>query len=521
MVLRWGGVTAPEPKTAPSGFAAKSAVSMTKSPSDPLSSFDGQSVLVVGDVMLDCYVRGSVSRVSPEAPVPVVSIEQEWSRPGGAGHVAASLAGLGCQVTVVGAVGADPAADDLRKALSTAGVSAPELVNVPESRTVTKTRILANGFHQLVRFDRDPQQDHWERSADRLLAAALPRVAESSAVVLADYNKGTLSARVITALVAEARKHRRPVIIDPKKRDFAIYRDASVLTPNTLEVETATGRSLRSDAEFGQAASELRARLGLGAMLITRGPHGMTGADDSGVFHLAARVREVADVTGAGDTVVAVLAAAMAGGATFRDACALASLAAGIAVSQPGAYVVRREELQAAAGMGSHKIVSRETVRQHAKARRERGQRVVFTNGCFDILHAGHLQSLQQARNLGDALVVGVNTDASVRAIKGPERPILSQEHRAGLLAGLACVDYVVLFDDATPEQLIHAVEPDILVKGGDYDPKTIAGADFVRSRGGQVVTLPLLEGFSTTRILERVKTSGDSPGAPPAARSL
>jgi D-beta-D-heptose 7-phosphate kinase / D-beta-D-heptose 1-phosphate adenosyltransferase len=503
------------------GIAAKSAESMTKSSSDLLSSTDGQSVLVVGDVMLDCYVRGAVSRVSPEAPVPVVSIEQEWSRPGGAGHVAASLAGLGCGVALVGAVGADRAADELRETLATAGVERPELVSVPESRTITKTRILANGFHQLVRFDRDPPHDAWTAAADRLLAAALPRVAQSSAVVLADYNKGTLSARVIPAVVAEARKHRRPVVVDPKKRDFAVYRDASVLTPNTLEVETATGRPLHSDADFGAAAEELRQHLGLAAMLITRGPHGMTGADAGGVFHLPARVREVADVTGAGDTVVAVLAAALAGGVSFREACGLASLAAGIAVSHPGAYVVRRQELQAAAGMGSHKIVSGETARQQAAARRERGQRVVFTNGCFDILHAGHLQSLQQARNLGDLLIVGVNTDASVRGIKGPERPILSQDHRASLLAGLACVDFVVLFDEPTPERLIQTVVPDILVKGGDYDPQTIVGADFVRSLGGQVVTLPLVEGYSTTGILERVKTLGDNPSASKTVRPV
>jgi D-beta-D-heptose 7-phosphate kinase/D-beta-D-heptose 1-phosphate adenosyltransferase len=488
---------------------------------DPLVAFDGLPILVVGDVMLDCYVRGAVSRVSPEAPVPVVAIEQEWSRPGGAGHVAASLAGLGCCVTVVGAVGPDPAAADLREALAVAGVATPDLVTVPGSRTVTKTRILANGYHQLVRFDRDPLSDVWAGAADQILGTALPRIAECSAIVLADYNKGTLSPRVITALIAEGKKRGPPVIIDPKKRDFSIYRDAGVVTPNTLEAEAATGRHLHSDDEFAQAASGLRKDLGLAAMLITRGAHGMTGADADGVFHLAAHVREVADVTGAGDTVVAVLAAALAGGVPFREACGLASLAAGIAVSQPGAYVVRREELRAAAGVGSHKIVSWETARQQSALRRERGQRVVFTNGCFDILHAGHLQSLQQARNLGDALFVGINTDASVREIKGPDRPILTQEHRASLLAGLACVDFVVLFDEATPEKLIHTVVPDVLVKGGDYDPKTIVGADFVRARGGQVVALPLLEGFSTTRIVERVKTSGDNSGAPPSVRAL
>jgi D-beta-D-heptose 7-phosphate kinase/D-beta-D-heptose 1-phosphate adenosyltransferase len=474
-------------------------------PDVSIAALEGVPVLVVGDVMLDCYIRGAVSRVSPEAPVPVVSIEREWSRPGGAGHVAASLAGLGCRVSVIGAVGADQAAMDLHEALTASGVASPVLVSVPECRTITKTRILANGFHQLVRFDRDPRGEHWTKAVDRLLAAALPRVAESSAVVLADYNKGTLSRHVIATMVAEARRCRKPVVIDPKKRDFQNYRDATVITPNTLEAETAAGTHLESDSDFAATAVKLREALNLDAMLITRGPQGMTGADADGTFHLSAQVREVADVTGAGDTVVAVIAAALGAGAPFRSACSWASLAAGIAVSQPGAYVVGREELQAAAGMGSHKVVSWETAQRESSSRRERGQRVVFTNGCFDILHAGHLQSLQQARNLGDLLIVGINTDASVRALKGPTRPVQTQTHRASLLAGLACVDYVVLFDESTPERLIRAIAPDVLVKGGDYQPHAIVGADIVKSYGGQVVVLPLLEGHSTTRILDKL----------------
>jgi len=473
--------------------------------SEPLNAWDQLSVIVVGDVMLDCYIRGVVGRVSPEAPVPVVSIEQEWSRPGGAGNVAASLVGLGCRATVVGAIGADRAAGDLRGALVAAGVDAQHLVVVPDSRTVTKTRVLANGFHHLVRFDRDPLNDAWASAGEKLLGAVLPQIAKCAAVVLADYEKGTLTPRVIAEIIGACHQHRKPIVVDPKKRDFGAYRMASAMTPNTLEAETALGRRLRSEEEFAAAASELRHSLELESMLITRGPHGMTGADAQGVFHLPARVREVADVTGAGDTVVAVIAASLAGGLSFRDSCGLASLAAGIAVSQPGAYVVRREELQSAWGIGSHKVVSAETARRHAIERRERGQRVVFTNGCFDILHAGHLQSLQQARNLGDALIVGVNSDSSVRALKGPKRPILSENHRASLLAGLACVDFVVIFDEATPERLIGLIEPDVLAKGGDYNPDTIVGADIVRARGGQVVALSLLLGYSTTGILDRL----------------
>jgi D-beta-D-heptose 7-phosphate kinase / D-beta-D-heptose 1-phosphate adenosyltransferase len=472
---------------------------------DPLSAWDQAQVVVVGDVMLDCYIRGLVGRVSPEAPVPVVSIEQEWSRPGGAGNVAASLVGLGCRATVLGAIGADRSADELRAALTSAGVDASHLITVPESRTVTKTRVLANGFHHLLRFDRDPPVDVVSAAADRVLAAALPLVASCSAVVLADYEKGTLPPPVIAELIAACRRLGKPLVVDPKKRDFTTYSAATAVTPNTMEVETATGRRLKTDADFSAAAMELRQRLGLQSMLITRGPHGMTGADAQGSFHLPARVREVADVTGAGDTVVAVLAACFAGGVPFRDACGLASLAAGIAVSHPGAYVVRRDELRSAWGMGSHKVVTGATARQQAAALRERGQRVVFTNGCFDILHAGHLQSLQQARNLGDALFVGINSDESIRGIKGPSRPILSENHRASLLAGLACVDFVVVFNEPTPQELIELIEPDVLAKGGDYNAATIVGADFVRARGGQVVALPLLPGHSTTGILDRL----------------
>ena len=465
--------------------------------------FAGVGALVLGDVMLDRYLEGEARRISPEAPVPVVSLIKEWCAPGGAGHVAALLAGLGCRVTVGSSIGTGWEGDLLRSKLLEAGVNKLVLAEGVDLEVICKTRILASGHQQMLRLDRDGSREAFLDAAANLQEFVLPLIGQSSVVVIADYDKGTLPPALIRAIIRDCRTSRRPCVIDPKKVDLSSYAGATILTPNIHEVERALGSSLDQQSAVAAAAIELRERLELDYMLITQGPDGMTLSSSAGVIHFSAEVREIADVTGAGDTVVAALAASLAVGWNINDACRLASIAAGLAVSKMGTYVVQAEELALAWAGVSPKILSWQSAQIRLSAAQKSGQRVIFTNGCFDILHAGHLSCLDRAKRLGDILVVGLNSDASVRLNKGSSRPIIEQDQRASLLAGLACVDLVVIFDEETPELLIRHLNPDVLVKGGDYDPETISGSEYIRGRGGRVVIMPLVEGLSTTAILQ------------------
>ncbi len=463
-------------------------------------------LLVVGDLMLDRFLQGVVTRISPEAPVPVVRLDRSWATAGGAGHVAASLSGLGCRVTVAGFIGTDTAGEELRESLTTAGVRLTDLVVSTKRQTVTKTRILAQNAQQILRLDEEPDQNCLIDHAISLATRVAARVHEFDGVILSDYEKGTLVPRGIRAILDATSACVRPTVVDPKKSDMAIYAGCTILTPNMNEAERAVGRSFRSDADVEVAACELRLNARSGTLLITRGPQGMTGADELGVFHIPTRVRDVADVTGAGDTVAAVVGAALAAGVGVREGCELASLAAGIAVSRHGTYVVRAEELRAATGSaGSAKVLTPDEAALVVLGERSRGRTVVFTNGCFDLLHPGHVYSLQRARAEGDFLVVGLNSDISVRSLKGAGRPVLPEHQRAALLAGLECVGAVVVFDTLTPEPLIERVKPDVLVKGGDYTQDEVVGAELVRSWGGRVVIVPRLEGLSTTNLIQRL----------------
>jgi D-beta-D-heptose 7-phosphate kinase / D-beta-D-heptose 1-phosphate adenosyltransferase len=461
-------------------------------------------VLVVGDVMLDRHVHGLVRRISPEAPVPVVSLAGEVHTPGGAGNVAATLAGLGARVTLAGLVGADPEGAQLRDTLRAKRVERLALHEGPGLATISKTRILSDSQQQLLRLDRDGDRVAFVAASSGLLELTMPLIDEQAAVVLADYDKGVVTPAVARAVIDRCRRRGIPCVVDPKKHDFAIYARATIVTPNLLEAERAAGQPLPGDEEVAAAATEMRVALGLDAMLITRSSEGMTLSTPDGTTHIPAQIRDVADVTGAGDTVVAVLAACLGSGWPLLEASRLANVAAGIAVSHPGTYVVHADELDMAWKGLSHKILNAESARRRLGDARRRGRKVVFTNGCFDILHTGHLASLEGSKRLGDLLVVGLNSDTSVRGLKGDSRPVIDQDNRASLLAGLACVDVVVIFDEPTPEDLIRYLDPDVLVKGGDYTIDQIAGADFVLSRGGQVLSIPLVPGLSTTAILER-----------------
>jgi D-beta-D-heptose 7-phosphate kinase/D-beta-D-heptose 1-phosphate adenosyltransferase len=470
-----------------------------------LPPFAAARVLVVGDVMLDRYWYGATSRISPEAPVAVVHVDDVEDRPGGAANVALNVASLGASVTLVGVTGEDEAGDTLQALLVARGVAC-RLRRQAGQPTITKLRVLSR-HQQLIRLDFEERVDGEVLGAGGDEVAGL--IAAADVVVLSDYGKGTLGD--VATLVRRARGAGRPVVVDPKGTDFARYRGATVLTPNLAELEAIVGPCHDLD-DLVRRGEALRRELELRALLVTRSEHGMTLLEDGRApRHLAARAREVYDVTGAGDTVAGVLAASLAAGSSLDQAAALANLAAGLVVAKLGTASVATSELEQALAppppCGSGVLEEPALLARVAQARAS-GERVVMTNGCFDILHAGHVRYLVQARALGDRLVVAVNDDASVKRLKGRDRPINPLARRMAVLDALACVDWVVPFAEDTPERLICAVGPDVLVKGADYRPEDIAGGDCVRARGGRVVVLGYEPGCSTTALIEAIHRS-------------
>ncbi|MDR2878264.1 MAG: bifunctional D-glycero-beta-D-manno-heptose-7-phosphate kinase/D-glycero-beta-D-manno-heptose 1-phosphate adenylyltransferase HldE [Chromatiales bacterium] len=468
-----------------------------------LPHFDRGCVLVAGDLMLDRYWHGDTSRISPEAPVPVVAISEAEERAGGAGNVALNIAALRGRAIITGLAGEDEAASMLSQRLEHAGIEC-HIARLPGFTTITKLRVLSR-HQQLLRLDFEQDFSGADTSGFRRHFAALAACA--NVIVLSDYGKGTLAG--VDALIAVARALGKPVLIDPKGRDFTRYRGATLITPNQSEFEDIVGHC-RSDAELVEKGERLRADLDLEALLVTRSGRGMTliraGME---ALHLPARAREVFDVTGAGDTVIAVLASALAAGAALEQATALANMAAGIVVGKLGAASASQEELLIA--MHEHEridsgVVDEETLMRRIAHARARGERIVMTNGCFDILHAGHVAYLEQARALGDRLIVAVNDDESVRRLKGEARPVVALQDRMALLAGLQAVDWVVPFSEDTPKRLICRALPDVLVKGGDYKPEDIAGGDCVTANGGRIAVLDFLPGRSTSGIIDAIR---------------
>lgn len=458
--------------------------------------------MIVGDVMLDRYWHGPAARISPEAPVPVVKVEEVEERPGGAANVAVNVATLGGQARVLGVAGADEAAGVLETKLRRLGVGC-ELVRLPGQATITKLRVLSRN-QQLLRLDFEDGFPGLEPAAlQDLFVARLP---ETAVVVLSDYDKGAL--REIEHYILAVRIAGKPVLVDPKGRDFGRYRGATLLTPNLAEFEAVVG-PCRDEAELVGKGEALRRDLELDALLITRGEQGMTLIQKAAEpLHLAARAREVYDVTGAGDTVIATLAAGLAAGLGFPEATLLANLAAGIVVGKLGTASVTVSELRRAVYEHDEPprgVLEEAHLLQAVADAKTHGETIVMTNGCFDILHAGHVAYLEQAKRLGSRLIVAVNGDASVRRIKGADRPVNPLWQRMRVLAGLSVVDWVVPFDEDTPERLICAVKPDYLVKGGDNDPAHIPGNRCVWETGGQVVVMDYIEGCSTTSTLSRI----------------
>lgn len=470
--------------------------------------FDKAQLLVVGDVMLDRYWHGDTARISPEAPVPVVRIEQREDRPGGAANVALNIAALGAGVRIVGLVGKDEPAEVLRLALAAAGIHCA-FVETQGEPTVTKLRIVSRS-QQLIRLDTETR---FAPVYAPVLAEHAQTLLDSVAVVvISDYDKGTLAD--CRSLIEAARAAGKRVLVDPKGIDFERYRGATLLTPNLREFEAVVG-ACANEEEMIAKGSALVTRLSLEALLITRGEHGMTliGGGQK-VLHFPAQAKEIYDVTGAGDTVIATLAASLAAGEPMAEAVALANIAAGIVVGKLGTASVSGPELRQAVnrsqGYGRGSVTEDQLLIALEDARAS-GEKIVFTNGCFDILHAGHVGYLAQARALGDRLVLAVNGDASVRRLKGEGRPVNTLERRMAVLEGLEAVDWVVSFDDDTPDALLRKVRPEILVKGGDYTLDGVVGGDFVKSYGGEVKVLSHLDNVSTTAIVRTIRESGSS----------
>ena len=478
-------------------------------------------ILVIGDLMLDCYYWGEVHRISPEAPVPVVRVNEKTFSLGGAGNVAANLAGLGCNATVIGLIGRDEAAERIRNMLAAMGVASGCLDDTGRP-TITKTRIMASK-QQVVRLDEEDGRAIGADTANRLFESADSMLARVDAVVLSDYGKGMFaSGEFVQELIAACRKREVPVFVDPKGRDWQRYAGATCITPNTAELELVADAPVKIQSDLIPAAGRIRNQLDLDWLLVTRGPRGMAlfGEQDEPLM-IAARSREVFDVSGAGDTVIATLAACVAAKMAFGDAAAVANVAAGIVVGKLGTQPVKWPELEALLQDDRRSepasTMWKEADMEEAISRltrwRQADQRIVFTNGCFDLLHPGHVSLLHQARKLGDRLVVGLNTDASIQRLKGPQRPILPGADRAAILSALEDVDMVVFFDEDTPLNLIGQLKPDILVKGADYRIEDVVGRDLVESYGGRVRLVEILEGHSTTAIARKI--SETNRGAP------
>ncbi len=476
-------------------------------------------VLVLGDVMLDRYLWGDVRRISPEAPVPVVRVGRRSQAPGGAGNVAFNLATCGLRPTLLGVVGDDEAGAALRAHLTASGIAAEALVISRTRPTTTKTRIIG-GHQQMLRLD-DEHDDALtpddrtalDATADRLLAAG-----DFAAVILSDYGKGVLNAELCLSVIATARRRGIPVLVDPKGRDWARYRGATTIKPNLGELADATGLRSSDGPGLEQAGQRLVRDLELAFLAFSRGSDGVSVLSSDRATTIPTEAQEVFDVSGAGDTMVALLAAGLANGLAPVEAARLANLAAGIVVGKVGTVPVHLDELRDRFTAAQHgctgKVMTWAQATIRVAAWQHAGRTVVFTNGCFDLLHPGHIRLLEQARDAGDRLVLGLNSDDSVRRLKGPTRPVNTQADRAAVLAALASVDAVVVFTQDTPLELITALRPQVLVKGADYSEAAIVGATEVLGWGGEVRRIGLVPGKSSTAMIERsTSTSGTGSG--------
>ena len=475
-----------------------------------VQDFARARILCVGDVMLDRYVYGTVERISPEAPIPILAVVRETAMLGGAGNVVRNLAALKASCCFVSLIGEDPAGREVTHLIAAEPLVEPNLLPEPGRVTTIKVRYVA-GSQQLLRADRETVRPAKPHTESELVRRAADDLKHCQAVVLSDYGKGVLSDDVIGQVIAAARAQGRPVVVDPRGSDPKRYAGATVITPNRRELGELAGLRIGTPEQIRDAARVVMAKGGIEAVLVTLSQDGMALFTARGEeHHLRAEAREVYDVSGAGDTVVALLACGLASGLALVDAARLASVAAGIVVGKTGTAVVYPEELVVALRaedlrFGEAKAASMDQALEKVAGWRRQGFRVGFTNGCFDLLHPGHVSLLAQARSRCDKLIVAINSDASVSRLKGPERPVHSEASRAAVLGSLATVDLVVVFGEDTPLEIIRALKPDLLVKGADYTVENVVGADVVQSYGGEVYLAELAEGHSTTNVIRRM----------------
>ena len=469
-------------------------------------------VLVIGDVMLDRYLMGNVNRISPEAPVPVVLLNTSEDRAGGAANVAANLSGLGLSTQIIGCVGNDDAGKALKQLIADAGIDIANIITSNLRPTVSKTRVMS-GNQQIVRIDDESSSAFTLDETNQLLINVTNALnAKPAMVILSDYAKGLLSEATCQAIITQCKQLNIPVIADPKGHDYNKYLGATALTPNKKETAEACAVAMHEPETLLNAAKQLRSNLKLDFLAVTRGEEGISYIDDKHVEHIPATAKKVFDVSGAGDTVIATLAAGLVYGMTAHDALQLANIAAGIVVGKVGTVPVTQTELlktlvsedghsQADKICDQHQLLE---LVSHWKASK---QKIVFTNGCFDLLHAGHVTYLEAAKKAGDKLILGLNSDRSVSALKGPTRPVVHEGDRARVLAALASVDAVILFDEDTPLQLIDLICPDVIVKGDDYTEAQVIGGKEVKSWGGSIKLIPLVQGRSTSNIIKKLGT--------------
>lgn len=469
-----------------------------------------QHALIIGDVMLDRYLMGEVNRISPEAPVPVVLIKHEEQRAGGASNVAANLALLGINTHIIGLIGEDDAGRNLVQLMQNNGIATQDMVQTKQRPTIAKTRILG-GHQQMMRLDQEVTSAlsvEETKHISQHIMQALDK--KPSVVILSDYAKGLLTTEICQQVIQYCRQHQILVLVDPKGKDYSKYQSASALTPNKKETAEACGTSL-SDPALIEKATQLKQCLQLDFLAVTRGEEGITLIDEA-EHHLSATAKQVFDVSGAGDTVIATLAAGLMHGLSTLDSLSLANTAAGVVVGKVGTVPITRAELisaleEAQGSEQAHKVCDLAQLSARVAVWKQQGQKIVFTNGCFDLLHAGHVTYLEAAKKRGDKLILGLNTDRSVSALKGPTRPVVNQQDRARVLAALASVDAVILFDEDTPLNLINALKPNIIAKGSDYTADQVVGGKEVMSWGGEIALIDLVEGRSTSNIIKKMNT--------------
>ncbi len=473
------------------------------------SNDERPKILVIGDLILDEYIWGGVSRISPEAPVPILETRSENLALGGAANVANNLVGLGCEVHLCGAIGQDEKGDKLLKTIHDRSIQTEGIFRFVHRPTTTKIRIIAHN-QQILRVDKEDNRPITEETEKKLIQYINQVIPTMDGVICSDYHKGILTEKVIKAVMRKAQKSEKAVIVDPKSSDFSLYKGATVITPNLREVASSVPIKIKDQEDLGRAAEYLLNLTKAQAILITQGKDGMSlYKSKEKLISIPTVAKEVFDVTGAGDTVISVFSMAMFVGFDFQEAAWLSNMAASVVVGKVGTAVVTLEEinefLHEEMLRTSHTVLGLEELKKIISMAKSTDKKVVFTNGCFDLIHGGHIEFLQKAKSLGDILVVGLNTDQSVKKLKGEGRPIKNEKERANILSALKYIDYITLFNETTPEKLIREIRPDILVKGDDYKIDEVVGREIVEGYGAKVELIPIVKGHSTTGTLEQI----------------